>query len=210
MPNIYIDRVIGLEQIYTDSTEDIFFRILEYKKHEVDNDRFFLSYISPEELAKYDFNNNESLNQFRRACVSIESPLKPMGGCNLSEEELSKGIRYAGKKLSDPYGLIPGVFDINNGIITYSPIFPLFYDERDNIKFARDTYFTSMTFQEIIVNLINNAMEYYVHIGNYVAARDILKYGRYIYERINKEQMLEFATNPEKGQRVLRRHLGLK
>lgn len=210
MAQIYIDRIIRLEQIDISSTEDIFSRILEDKKHEIDNDRFFLSYISPEELAKYDFSNNESLNQFRRACISIDEPLKPMGGCNLREEELSKGIRYAGMKLSDPYGLIPGVFDINNGTITYSPIFPLFYDDRDNIKFARDTYFTSMTFQEIIINQINNAMEYYVHVGNYSAARDILKYGSYIFERINKEQMIEFATNPEKGQNVLSKHLSLK
>ena len=210
MAQIYRDRIIRLEQIDISSTEDMFSRILENKKHEIDNDRFFLSYISPEELAKYDFSNNESLNRFRHACISLDDPLKPMGGCNLREEELSKGIRYAGMKLSDPYGLIPGVFDINNRNITYSPIFPLFYDERDNIKFARDTYFTSMTFQEIIINQINNAMEYYVHVGNYSAARDILKYGSYIFERINKEQMLEFATNPEKGQKVLRRHLGLK
>lgn len=210
MAQIYRDRIIGLEQIDISSTEDMFSRILEKKKHEIDNDRFFLSYISPEELAKYDFSNNESLNQFRRACISIDDPLKPMGGCNLRKEELSKGIRYAGMKLSDPYGLIPGVFDINNGIITYSPIFPLFYDDRDNIKFARDTYFTSMTFQEIIINQINNAMEYYVHVGNYSAARDILKYGSYIFERINKEQMLEFATNPEQGQKVFKKYLGLK
>ena len=210
MAQIYRDRIIRLEQIDISSTEDMFSRILENKKHEIDNDRFFLSYISPEELAKYDFSNNESLNRFRHACISLDDPLKPMGGCNLREEELSKGIRYAGMKLSDPYGLIPGVFDINNRNITYSPIFPLFYDERDNIKFARDTYFTSMTFQEIIINQINNAMEYYVHVGNYSAARDILKYGSYIFERINKEQMLEFATNPEKGQKVLSRHLGLK
>jgi len=210
MPQIYRDRIIRLEQIDISSTEDMFSRILEEKKQEIDNVRFFISYIPSEELAKYDFNNNHSLNQFRQACISIDDPLKPMGGCNLREEELRKGIRYAGMKLSDPYGLIPGVFDINNRIITYSPIFPLFYDERDNIKFAKDTYFTSMTFQEIIINQINNAMEYYLHVGNYSTARDILKYGSYIFERINKEQMLEFATNPEKGQKVLSRHLGLK
>jgi len=210
MAQIYRDRIIKLEQIDISSTEDMFSRILEEKKQEIDNVRFFISYIPSEELAKYDFNNNHSLNQFRQACISIDDPLKPMGGCNLREEELRKGIRYAGMKLSDPYGLVPGVFDINNRIITYSPIFPLFYDERDNIKFAKDTYFTSMTFQEIIINQINNAMEYYLHVGNYSTARDILKYGSYIFERINKEQMLEFVTNPEKGQKVLSRHLGLK
>lgn len=209
MEQIYRDRIVKLDQIEVCSDEDIFSKILETKKSEIDNDRFFLSYISSEELAKYDFNNKESLMEFRRACISIDDPLKPMGGCNLRKEELEKGIRYAGMKLSDPYGIIPGVFDINKGIITYSPIFPLFYDERDNIKFARDTYFTSMTFQEIIVNQINNAMEYFVHIGDYSTAKDILKYGNYIFEKVSKEEMLEYATNPEKGHKVLSRYLNL-
>lgn len=210
MEHIYRDRIVRLEQIDIDSTEDLFSRILEEKKHEIDKDRFFINYISSEDLSKYDFGNNESLNKFRHDCISINDPLKPMGGCNLREAEVRKGIRYAGMKLSDPNGIIPGVFDINNGTITYSPIFPLFYDDRDNIKFAKDTYFTSMTFEEIIINQINNAIKYYVHIGNYSTARDIMKYGSYIFEKINKEQMIEFATNPEKGQKVLNKHLGLK
>lgn len=210
MTKVYRDKIITLEQFDISLNEDIFSRILKEKENERDNNRFFLNYIPSEALSKYDFSNGDSLNQFRRDCISINNPLKPMGGCNLREEEIKKGIRYAGIKLSDPYGRIPGVFNINNKVVTYSPIFHLFYDERDNTKFAKDTYFVSMPFQEIIINQINNVVEYYVHVGNYSNARDILKYGNYIFEKINKDQMHEFVTNPEHGQKILSKHLGIK
>lgn len=210
MPKIFRDKIIKFEQFDINADEDIFSRILEDKEQEIDNDRFFLSYISEKDLAKYDFCNNESLSQFRHACVSINDPLKAMGGCNLREEELKRGIRYAGMKLSDPYGEIPGVFDINNGVLTYSPIFPLFYEDRDNIKFAMDTYFTSMTFQEIILNQINNSREFYIHTGNYYSLKDRLKYGDYVFEKISKNQMVEFATKPDEGYKVLNKYLGFK
>lgn len=210
MAQIFRDKITKIETLNISTTEDLFSKILEERKSEFDKDRFFLSYISSEDLVKYDFSNSESINKFRKACVSIDGPLKSMSGCNLKEDAFKKGERYSGIKISDPYGVIPGVFDINNHIMTYSPIFPLFYNDRDNIKFARDTYFTSMTFQEIIINQINNAMEYYVHVGNYFAVRDIVKYGKYIFEKINKEQMLEFIKSPEQGQKILHRYLRLK
>ena len=134
-------------------------------------------------------------------------PLQRMGGCNLKEEKLDQDIRYTGIKISDPCGKIPGVFDLTNHIITYSPIFPFFYDERDLVKFADDTYFTSMTFEEIIINEIDISNKYYVHTGNYKSSKDILKYGSYIYEQIDKNQMIEYATNPEKGYQLIKKHL---
>lgn len=210
MAQLFRDRIIHFEQFDVSPTEDIFVRILKEKENEKDNRRFFLNYIPLDVVSKYDFTNDGSINEFRYVCNGIDSPLMPMGGCNLKEEEKNKGIRYNGIKLSDPYGIIPGVFDINNKIITYSPILPLFYLDRDNIKYAKDTYFTCMTFQEIIINQINNAVEYYVHIGNYSAIKDILKYGKNIFEKIEKEEMVEFVENPKKGQKILNRHLGIK
>jgi len=210
MAQLFRDRIINFEQFDVGSNEDIFLRILKEKEQEKDNKRFFLNYVPDHVLSRYDFRNSDSINEFRNACIGIDSPLMPMGGCNLGEEFKNKGIRYTGIKISDPFGIIPGVFDINNKIITYSPIFPLFYLDRDNIKYAKDIYFTSITFQEIILNQINSAIEYYVHVGNYSTARDILKYGKYIFKKIDKEQMIEFVKEPQKGQKILSRHLGIK
>ena len=210
MAQLFRDRIINFEQFDVSPNEDIFFRILKEKEQEKDNKRFFLNYVPDHVLSRYDFRNADSINEFRNACIGIDSPLMSMGGCNLGEKDKNKGIRYNGIKISDPYGVIPGVFDINNKIITYSPIFPLFYLDRDNIKYAKDIYFTSITFQEVILNQINNAIDYYVHVGNYSAIKDILKYGKYILKKIDKEQMIEFVKDPQKGQKILSRYLGIK
>lgn len=65
-------------------------------------------------------------------------------GCNLRKENVEKGIRYSGIKLSDPSEEISGVFDRHARVLTQSPIFQQFYQERDLCKYAKDAYFTSV------------------------------------------------------------------
>lgn len=210
MNKIYRDEIIQFNQFDLREDGDIFQTILDKRKNERDSQRFFLEFLPQDIADKYDFNNLESLWKFRDDCLKLTSPLQPMGGCNLVKEEVQKGIRYAGKKISDPSGKVLGSFNVNEGKIVYSPIFPHFYDERDNIKFANDTYFTTMTFEEIMQKQIDLATEFYIHTGNYMAIKDIAKYGDYIFEKISKDQMLEFLYQPESGEKVLRKHLGLK
>jgi len=187
--------------------EDIFKIILAQRKNNLDQKRFFIDYIQQEELSKYDFNNKDSIKSFRRICATIDSPLIRMGGYNMDPIYLNDDIRYAGIKMSDPSEKILGSFDIRNGIITYSPIFPHFYKERDISKFAHDSYYTTMTFEEIMLNQIDNAIDYYVHIGNYHELKDIREKEKYILEKVSKDQMIEFITNPESGLKVLKRKL---
>ena len=210
MNKIYRDGIIQFNQFDLREDGDIFQTILDERKDKRDSQRFFLEFLPQDVANRYDFNNIDSLEKFRDDCLRLTSPLQPMGGCNLVKEEVQKGIRYAGKKISDPSGKVFGSFNINEGKIIYSPIFPHFYDERDNIKFANDTYFTTMTFEEIMQRQIDLATEFYIHKGNYMALKDIAKYGDYIFEKISKDQMLEFLYQPETGEKVLRKHLGLK
>lgn len=210
MAYILRDRIVKFDVLSIDKTEDIFSRILHERINETDRESFFLNYVSSDDLEKYDFTNNESIVQFRDDCISCFDFLKPMGGCNLTEGHKELGIRHYGMKLSDPSGEIPGVFDVNNHVITYSPIFPLFYEERDIVKFARHTYITSLTFQEILINQINNAKEFYVHVDDYATIKERLKYGDYILKKTTREQMLEFVINADKGQKILCKHLGTK
>lgn len=210
MDKIYKDDIFRFNQFDLRKDKDIFQTILDERKDKNDSQKFFLEYL-PQELANgYDFNNVESLKKFRNDCLRCNSPLQLMGGCNLTEEELKRGIRYSGIKLSDPSGKIFGSFNISDGKIIYSPIFPHFYDERDNIKFANDSYFTTMTFEEIMKSQIELATGFYVHIGNYMTLKEISKNGNYIFEQINKNQMIEFVSNPENGEKILRKHLGIK
>ena len=210
MLKIYRDEIFRFNQFNLRKDGDIFQTILDERKDKKDSQRFFLEFLPQDVANRYDFNNIDSLYKFRDDCLRLTSPLQPMGGCNLVKEELQRGIRYAGKKISDPSGKLLGSFNIIEGKIIYSPIFPHFYDERDNIKFAKDTYFTTMTFEEIMQRQIDLATEFYIHTGNYIAIKDITKYGNYIFEKIDKDQMLEFLYQSESGEKVLRKHLGLK
>ena len=210
MTKIYRDEIFQFNQFDLREDGDIFQTILDERKDKRDSQRFFLEFLPQDVANRYDFNNIDSLEKFRDDCLRLTSPLQPMGGCNLVKEEVQRGIRYAGIKISDPNGKIFGSFNIGDGKIIYSPIFPHFYEERDNIKFANDNYFTTMTFEEIMQRQIDLAAEFYIHTGNYMALKDVAKYGDYIFEEISKDQMLEFLYQPETGEKVLRKHLGLK
>lgn len=210
MNKIYRDEIIRFNQFDLREDGDIFQTILEERKGKRDSQRFFLDYLSQEIANSYDFNDSQSLQNFREECFRISSPLHGMGGCNLVEEELQKGIRYAGIKISDPNGNVFGSFNISESKIIYSPIWPHFYEERDHIKFANDNYFTTMTFEEIMERQIDLATEFYIHTGNYMALKDIIKHGDYIFEKISKDQMLEFLHQPETGEKVLKKYLGIK
>lgn len=210
MKKIYIDKTIQFNEFDLREDGDIFQTILNKRKDKSDSQSFFLKYL-PEDVAnKYNFNNLESLCKFRNDCLRVNSPLQGMGGCNLVKKDIQKDIRYAGKKISDPSGKVLGSFNIDEGKIVYSPIFPHFYNQRDNIKFATDTYFTTMTFEEIMERQIDLVTEFYIHTGNYMTLKEFAKYGKYIFEKVNKDQMLEFLYQPEIGEKILKKHLGLK
>ena len=164
MPNVFYDRVIDFQQYDIDLNNNIFSQILDTRKTGLDTNRFFLKYISKDDLSKYDLSKKESLNEFRDICCTFNSPLKRMAGCNLRPEMLEKGIRYAGIIISDPEKKVLGQFDVINNSIIYSPIFPYFYEERDLVKFANDEYFTTIPFEELVLNQINNANSFFVHV----------------------------------------------
>ena len=153
------------------------------------------------------FNNLDSLWEFRKKCGTWDNPIMKMGGCNLRKEEMDKGLRYGGIKMSDPEGKIMGSFDIRDGIMTYSPIFPPFYQERDLIKFANDIYFTTMKFEEIMMQQLNHVSDFYVHIGYYETVKELVKNGRYKLEKVSKDQMVDFINIPEEGEKIYKKNL---
>lgn len=204
---VYEDKFYKLDEYILDDDSDIFEEIIKRRQNIADKDRFFLKFVPKEIMERYDLSNPDSVENFRNICYTIDSPLILMGGYNMSQKQLTDDIRYAGIKLSDPYGKIYGTFDIRNGIITYSPLFAHFSEERDVVKFAHDEYFTTATFEEIMLRQIEKAKECRLHIGNYSSLNDIMKYGNYVLENISKEQMINFLTNREEGVKVFTKNL---
>ena len=207
MPNLFRDDIVSVEKYELSLKKDIFTSILKLRKNQIDEERFFLKYISPEDLKKYNFDDSASLKEFRNLPF-YRTPIKGMGGCNLREEFLEKDIVDGGKKMSDPEKRILGQFDIRNRVMTYCPFFAFFYEQRDVTKFAYDVYFTTLSFETILMNQLEHVKKCYVHTGYYHDIKDIVKYGSYIFEEIEKDEMKEYITNPELGRNiVMKRHL---
>lgn len=212
MEKYFRDTIIQFKQGTLRTNEDIFDTILEERKSKIDSKRFFLEYLPMEIASHYDFDDPKALDEFRDVRLGINNPIMRMGGCNLAPYFLEKdkesgSLRYAGIKMSDPYGKILGSFDMRDKIVTYSPIFPHFYEERDLCKFASDTYFTTMKFEDIMKIQIDNANECFVHVGN------SYKLGvncPYVLQKVTKDQMMAFVSNPEEGEKVFEKVRQLK
>ena len=80
-------------------------------------------------------------------------------------------LKIISKKYHNAIFTMDSAFNIGNRKIIYSLIFPRFYEERDNIKFAKDIYFTTMPFEKIMYMQINLAKEFYIHTDNYMTIK---------------------------------------
>lgn len=201
MNNVFYDNVFGINQ-YECSDNNPVETILELRENAIQDKRFFLNYLNQEKLLEYDFNNPKSVLKFQKENLKINKPLKHMIGYNMNPGYLKDDIRYFGFKVSDPDEKIYGTFDIRFGRITYCPMFGYFFDDRDLDKFARDTYFTTITFEEIMKRQIDKNKEFYVLLGYYKTLKEIQKYGKYELMKVSKDQMIEYITNPEEGIKV--------
>lgn len=197
------DNILEMKKYELKKGKELFESILKERKGQMDPKRFFLRFLPLEEYKKYDFNNLESLEKFRDDCLR-NKVLMEMGGCNLTLDEIKKGIRYGGIMMSDPYSNVIGQFhyDIEKKIMIYSPIFPEFYNQRDLVKFANDDYFTTISFEEIILMQIENSKRFYVHTGNFENLQDIIKNKEHKLEEVSKEEFIEFLVNPKKGKLI--------
>lgn len=202
MSKVFYDNFFKMKEIECPDG-DVFTAILNSRKNNFDRERFFIKYLPASEKEKYDFRNEESLDSFRDICFTIDSPILPMGGCNLWQRYMDDDMRNSGIKMSDPYGKVFGSFDVRNGVVTYSPLFQHFYNERDVAKFANDQYFTTMTFEEIMRVQIEMANSFFVHTDNYTSARDLNRFGRYVFEEVSSSEMMDFVNKPELGAMVL-------
>ena len=206
MAKIYFYDITSFKEYEIDLDKDIFEQILEIRKNSLDPNRFFLKYMSKSDIRSYDFSTMDDVYRFS----DMQSmQVKGMAGCNLSEESLEKGARYSGIKISDPKKIIKGQFGVRDHVVTYNPLLPYFYEERDLIKFARDGYFSSIDFEELAINQIEHGKEFLVQTRRTASLQELIdnNYNEYISEVVSKEEMMEYATDPGKGEKILLRNL---
>ena len=212
MANVFYDSFVRpIDQYDLDPEENIFDEILKMRvaQGKFDSSRFFLNYVPAEKLAEYDFNDPESLAAFREIYGSCAFRKQGMGGLNadpyhIGLDEKDEDLCHSGTKLSDPEERIIGQFDVRDGIMTYSSLWGPFYDGRDVGKFANDSYFTTIPFDQLIAAQINFAEKFYVHTGNGTGK---VREPHFYYDEVSREQMTECATNPDAGNKILRLHI---
>lgn len=56
------------------------------------------------------------------------------------------------------------------------------------------------------MNQVNYCTDYYVHVGDYMNLKEFIKYGKYKFEKISKDKMIEYGTNPELGKRIVKKY----
>lgn len=202
MSKIFYDNFFGINEIPLSSDGDIFESILVSRKDNSDKKRFYIKFLPIDEYQKFNFNSEESIDNFRDIRFTVDTPLLGMAGCNLWERYMDD-FRRSGKKISDPYGRIYGSFDIRDGVITYCPLFNQFYKEYDVGKFASSEYFTTMTFEDIMKYQILKTHEFYVHTGYNIVCGN----REFILEKINGNEMMDFVSDPKLGEMILRKKI---
>ena len=204
MPNLFHPTIKGsrLEQYTVPEDNDIFNFILGTMDSFLDKS-FFIHSISPEEVAKYDLSDKESILMFREdVCDYYRTP--KIAGYNFNEnvpEEL-RCLRTYGIALCDPTQRIIGQFDIFDDFMVYGNDFGTIDGQRDNIKFARTSFYTTIGFETIAKQMINRVNKYYISVSYDQRTSKTLDIGAYYLNPIKKDEMIEFMTKPEKGARV--------
>lgn len=108
-----------------------------------------------------------------------------------------------GLKLSDPTKTINGSFIIEEKRIIYDAAEP-FFEERDAFVYSNGPiYYTEMTMIDILREELKRKRRYLIYMGEEVDK----KRPRYndLFEEVSKEELLEYATNPEKGEEAYSR-----
>lgn len=106
-----------------------------------------------------------------------------------------------GLKLSDNTENVLGSFVVENKRIIYTPDSPAFFDERDSYVYAGRIYYTTMSMPEVLAELLKRKRELLVYMGSKIENTKYVD----IFDEITKDEMMEYAINPEKGKLLLQR-----
>lgn len=107
-----------------------------------------------------------------------------------------------GLKLSDSKEMIGGSFVIQDDQIIYDSGIP-FFKERDTFVYTNGAdFYTEMSMVELLKEKLQIKTKYLIYMGKKVEVNPYRCED--IFEEVSAEEMLEYATNPGKGQYVLR------
>lgn len=178
-------------------------RRISYEVVEIEDNVLILQYLKERNRAFKLQRVNHETYEFMKNCVGM--PYIQNRGTPIAGFAPLKGDSFrssGGLKISDSEGIIGGSFIIQDDRIIYTAGEP-FFKERDGFVYTNgNTYFTEMTMFDLLKEELQIQRKYLIYMGE----KYIKKPFGYedIFEEVSAEEMLEYATNPEKGQYVLR------
>lgn len=111
-----------------------------------------------------------------------------------------------GLKISDPEEKINGSFIIEGKRIIFDATCP-FYQERDAYVYGGYIYYTEMSMLDILKEELNRKRKLLIYMGEEL---DKQKYRcNDLFEEVSKEELLEYAIDPSKGEQALERRIHL-
>lgn len=179
MANVFYYDIDKIKSYYIDPKKDFFEQILELRK---DNPNPYKFYIR---LANQKLQDYIARGDVRTFAELRDLYSKLLASCNLDSTALEDDLESGGIRISDPSGLVEGQISIINHIMTYSPALEPIYTQEEDTKFAREIYYTGITFNALLINQIKHAKTFRQCVGK--------NENGYIKEELSKEKMIKLV-----------------
>ncbi len=121
------------------------------------------------------------------------------GYANISSNHLKEA---GGLKLSDPQGIIPGTFIIEETEIIYNPRIH-FYEERDTFVYNGLTYYTPKNLTDLLKEELFKKRKYLIYLGEKLQNYDYIPQ----FEEVSAEELISYDENQDKGEAILSRSI---
>lgn len=172
-----------------------------FKMIEIEENIPILDYLKEKYRFRLKQVNHEQFLELQKANTFMEIDCNPVAA--LSSAKGTSFRSSCGLKVSDPTEKVNGSFIIEEDRIIYDALQP-FFKERDAGRYNGISYYTEMNMLDILREELNKKRQLLIYMGQELIG---IHYHD-LFEEVNKEEFLEYATNPLKGEEALarRRH----
>lgn len=106
-----------------------------------------------------------------------------------------------GLKISDSKKNIPGSFIIEEKRIIYDALRPFYKESASHVYTNGTEFITDMSMLDVLKEELNRKRQYLIYMGNKVKGC----VPEFQFHEVSKEELLEYAQNPEKGEYSLKK-----
>ena len=168
--------------------------VLEYLKQYEKNTSFVLHHIDRETFEKF-----KNIKMDKETMGILSYIYKPIAGYNkIGKIDYTLPIGGGGLKISDHEEKIRGSFIIEDNKIVYDGSVAFFRERDSYIYCYAKKYYTTMTMRELLMQELERKRQLLIYMGTKSEGYQSIP----LFEEVNKEKMLEYASNPKLGEQA--------